>query len=81
MDEQRLLLPPSSHTAQQRSDRASSSDVQLTFMGMTLLLPGSAQLAAGNRRVGRMALRIGPPCGCSPCVASAFSPWSGPAAR
>ncbi len=29
----------------------------LVFIGMTLLLPGSAQLAAGNRRVGRIALR------------------------
>jgi hypothetical protein len=25
---------------------------------MTLLLPGSAQVAAGNRRVGQIALRI-----------------------
>jgi LCP family protein required for cell wall assembly len=30
----------------------------LTFLGMTLLLPGSAQVAAGNRRVGQIALRI-----------------------
>jgi polyisoprenyl-teichoic acid--peptidoglycan teichoic acid transferase len=29
----------------------------LTFLGMTLVLPGSAQLAAGNKRVGRFALR------------------------
>jgi hypothetical protein len=30
----------------------------LTFLGMTLLLPGSAQVAAGNRRLGRVALRV-----------------------
>jgi LCP family protein required for cell wall assembly len=30
----------------------------LAFLGMTLLMPGSAQVAAGNRRVGRIALRI-----------------------
>lgn len=29
----------------------------LTFLGMTVVLPGSAQLAAGNTRVGRFALR------------------------
>jgi LCP family protein required for cell wall assembly len=29
----------------------------LIFLGMTLVLPGSAQLAAGNKRVGRFALR------------------------
>ena len=30
----------------------------LSLMAMTLVAPGSAQLAAGNRRVGRLALRI-----------------------
>jgi LCP family protein required for cell wall assembly len=30
----------------------------LTFLGMTLVLPGSAQLAAGNKTLGRIALRI-----------------------
>ncbi len=30
----------------------------LTFVAMTLVLPGSAQLAAGNRKVGRIALRV-----------------------
>jgi len=30
----------------------------LALMAMTLIVPGSAQLAAGNRRVGRIALRI-----------------------
>src|SRR5690606_4613646 len=30
----------------------------LTLMGFTLLVPGSAQLVAGNRQVGRIAVRI-----------------------
>lgn len=30
----------------------------LTLMGMTLVLPGSAQLVAGNKRVGRIIVRI-----------------------
>ncbi|HLT60336.1 MAG TPA: LytR family transcriptional regulator, partial [Microlunatus sp.] len=30
----------------------------MTFLAMTLVLPGSAQLAAGNKRVGRFALRV-----------------------
>jgi len=30
----------------------------MTLMVMTLLLPGSAQLVAGNRKIGRLALRI-----------------------
>src|SRR4051812_31917645 len=30
----------------------------LTLLGMTLVAPGSAQLAAGNKTVGRIALRI-----------------------
>ncbi len=30
----------------------------LTFLAMTLVLPGSAQLAAGNKRIGRIALRV-----------------------
>jgi polyisoprenyl-teichoic acid--peptidoglycan teichoic acid transferase len=30
----------------------------LTFLAMTLVLPGSAQLAGGSRRLGRVALRI-----------------------
>jgi LCP family protein required for cell wall assembly len=44
-------------TPQQRSERVKLRR-GLTFLGMTLLLPGSAQLAAGNRRVGRLALRV-----------------------
>ena len=30
----------------------------LTLMVMTLLLPGSAQIATGNKQVGRIALRV-----------------------
>src|SRR5207245_11277076 len=30
----------------------------IVLMRMTLVLPGSAQLVAGNRRVGRIALRV-----------------------
>ncbi len=44
-------------SAGQRSDRVKLRR-GVTFLLMTLLLPGSAQVAAGNRRVGRMALRI-----------------------
>lgn len=44
-------------TPQQRSERVKLRR-GLTFLGMTLLLPGSAQLAAGNRSAGRLALRV-----------------------
>jgi LCP family protein required for cell wall assembly len=50
-------LPPTLHTPQQRSERVKLRR-GLTFLGMTLLLPGSAQIAAGNPRVGRFALRV-----------------------
>lgn len=30
----------------------------LTLMGMTVLLPGSAQLVAGNKRLGRIIVRV-----------------------
>ena len=43
--------------AQERSERVKLRR-GLTFLGMTLLLPGSAQVAAGSRPVGRVALRI-----------------------
>ncbi len=43
--------------AERRSDRIKLRR-GLTFLAMTLLLPGSAQLAAGNKRVGRTALRV-----------------------
>ncbi len=42
---------------EQRSDQIKLRRA-LTFVAMTIVLPGSAQLAAGNRRVGRVALRI-----------------------
>ena len=53
--------PPGSH--QQRFttiDRAPRVRFRraLMLMVMTLVVPGSAQLVAGNRRVGRIALRI-----------------------
>lgn len=48
--------PPVSD-AQRGSDRIKLRR-GLGFLGMTLVLPGSAQLAAGNRTVGRVALRI-----------------------
>lgn len=44
-------------SAQQRSARIRFRRA-LTLLGMTLVLPGSAQLAAGNRRVGRLAMRV-----------------------
>jgi polyisoprenyl-teichoic acid--peptidoglycan teichoic acid transferase len=49
--------PPTFQTCVERSDRIKRRR-GLTFLAMTLVLPGSAQLAAGNRRVGRAALRI-----------------------
>jgi polyisoprenyl-teichoic acid--peptidoglycan teichoic acid transferase len=50
-------LPSTLHAPQQRSERVKLRR-GLTFLGMTLLLPGSAQIAAGNRRLGRLALRV-----------------------
>jgi LCP family protein required for cell wall assembly len=50
-------VPASLHTPQQRSERIKLRR-GLTFLGMTLVLPGSAQVAAGNRKIGRFALRI-----------------------
>ena len=48
--------------APRRGDDAASARVRfrraLTLLVMTLLLPGSAQLVAGNRRLGRIALRV-----------------------
>ncbi|MGA8848110.1 MAG: LCP family protein [Nocardioides sp.] len=46
------MSPVSERAAQVRFRRA------LSLMAMTLVAPGSAQLAAGNRRVGTVALRI-----------------------
>ena len=50
-------LPSTLHTPQQRSERVKLRR-GLTFLGMTLVLPGSAQIAAGNRELGRVALRV-----------------------
>lgn len=50
------LPPPSLRTSQQRSERVKLRRA-LGFLGMTLVAPGSAQLAAGNKRLGRIALR------------------------
>ena len=49
------LPPPSLRTSQQRSERVKLRRA-LSFLGMTLVLPGSAQIAAGNKRVGRIAI-------------------------
>ncbi|HEX3198446.1 MAG TPA: hypothetical protein VHR39_12940, partial [Propionibacteriaceae bacterium] len=49
--------PRTPATFQERSDRIKRRR-GLTFLAMTLVLPGSAQLAAGSRRLGRAALRI-----------------------
>ena len=50
------LPPPSLRTSQQRSERVKLRRA-LGFLGMTLVLPGSAQIAAGSKRVGRIAVR------------------------
>jgi polyisoprenyl-teichoic acid--peptidoglycan teichoic acid transferase len=50
--ERHTQLPPQLRSARIKRRRG------LTLLAMTLLLPGSAQLVAGNRRVGRLALRV-----------------------
>ena len=45
-----------SHKAAEQSERIGRRR-GLTLLAMTLVLPGSAQLVAGNRRLGRLALR------------------------
>jgi LCP family protein required for cell wall assembly len=52
-----VFVPPSPRVAERRSDRVKLRR-GLTFLGMTLVMPGSAQVAAGNKRVGRLALLI-----------------------
>jgi polyisoprenyl-teichoic acid--peptidoglycan teichoic acid transferase len=56
-DEDVRLVPESLQTPQQRSERVKLRR-GLAFLGMTLVMPGSAQVAAGNKRLGRVALRI-----------------------
>ena len=51
------LIVESLQTAQRRSEGVKLRR-GLTFLLMTLVLPGSAQVAAGNRRLGRTALRV-----------------------
>ena len=51
------LIVESLQTSQRRSERVKLRR-GLTFLLMTLVLPGSAQVAAGNRRLGRAALRV-----------------------
>jgi polyisoprenyl-teichoic acid--peptidoglycan teichoic acid transferase len=51
------LITDSLQTAERRSERVKLRR-GLTFLLMTLVLPGSAQVAAGNRRLGRAALRV-----------------------
>ena len=52
---------PERHTTlpkpQMRSERIKRRR-GLTLLAMSLVLPGSAQLVAGNRRIGRLALRV-----------------------
>ena len=38
----------------------------LTLLALTVVMPGTAQLAAGNRRLGRFALRVWLGCGPPP---------------
>jgi LCP family protein required for cell wall assembly len=55
-----LLDRPTGHGARTADDRAARVRFRraIALMLMTLLLPGSAQLVAGNRKVGRIAMRI-----------------------
>lgn len=54
------LDPPHPRTLRPASDRATRIRFRraVTLMVMTLLVPGSAQIVAGNRRAGRIAMRI-----------------------
>ncbi len=56
------VLPPLSARALKARDAASAASRvrfrrALTLVGMTVVAPGSAQLVAGNKRVGRIAMR------------------------
>jgi LCP family protein required for cell wall assembly len=50
-------LAPAFLTARPRAERIALRR-GLTLIGMTLVIPGSAQLAHGNERIGRIALRV-----------------------
>ena len=64
-DGRRRTSRPSWRTPQQRSERVKLRRA-LTFLGMTLVLPGSAQIAAGNKR-GRPDRRCGSGSACGRC--------------
>ena len=53
-----MTVAPSPHTDAQNRSQAFALRRGLTLLGMTLVLPGSAQLVGGNERLGRTALRI-----------------------
>lgn len=53
----RQQVGPTLHGPGRRSERVKLRRA-LTLLGMTVLLPGSAQLAAGHRGVGRLAVRV-----------------------
>jgi hypothetical protein len=62
-DDQGMAEPAATAASRPRTeaaDRAAQVRFRraLTLMGFTLLVPGSAQLVAGNRRVGRIAIRV-----------------------
>src|SRR3954453_2119344 len=50
-------LPPEAASSAARRAQQIRFRRALTLLGMTVALPGSAQLAAGNKRVGHIALR------------------------
>ncbi len=54
------VLPPGSQLRSREHERAARIRFRraIALMAMTLVLPGSAQLVAGNRKVGRIALRV-----------------------
>ncbi len=56
-DEERPVSTPARFTTAERAARVRFRRA-LCLMVMTLVVPGSAQLVAGNRRVGRIAFRI-----------------------
>lgn len=56
----RLATVSSSSTPESRAERAEKVRLRraLSLLLLTLLVPGSAQLLAGNKRIGRIAIRI-----------------------
>jgi LCP family protein required for cell wall assembly len=73
------LITESLQTAERRSERVKLRR-GLTFLLMTLVLPGSAQVAAGHRRIGRAALRVWAALWVLAILAALFLlVWHGPA--